>query len=247
MFISNSQIALDPDGDVPLYKEIAALLRGEIMSGRWKPGARIPTEKVLAKELGVSLGTLRNAILELVRAGLLHRQQGRGTFVHGARFNNSMTRFFRYTRRDLNTPLIPKTTMLKQALVGADEQVARAFGLTPGTQIAHVRRLRTFEDEPFLLHDSYFPVAVWERISGADFTVPSLYDLLQEDYDIHIRAADEYLNADVAKGDEADILNIPPGTAIVRLERWAYTFDEQLLEFRRSIGRGDHFRYHARL
>ncbi len=232
--------------DAPLYRDIATSLQRRISSGEWRPGERIPTEADLEALFGASRGTVRLAIAELVRQGLLHRQSGRGTFVLGPEFAD-LTRFFRYERSDSPSPIVPQVRELARGIVPADDGVAAALGISPGVPVAHVRRLRSYQDEPFLLIDSYFPMVIWRQIAAADFNIYPFYDYLRNTFAFYIIAAEEFLTAGLAAPDEADLLGIERGDAIVRLERFASSFGDERVEYRRCAGRGDHFRYHVRL
>src|SRR5512134_2273115 len=66
---------------VPLYVRVREAIRDRIAAGEWKPGDLIPAESKLLDVFAVSRATIRQALLELVREGLLVRKQGRGTFV----------------------------------------------------------------------------------------------------------------------------------------------------------------------
>ena len=71
----------NPDNHLPAYARISQSLRRQIESKAWQPGDLIPTESRLSKEHGVSIGTVRKALQELVIAGFLYRVQGKGTYV----------------------------------------------------------------------------------------------------------------------------------------------------------------------
>lgn len=232
---------------LPLYRGIASALRRRIEAGTWKPGERIPTEPVLADELGASQGTVRLAILELVKAGLLRRHQGRGTFVLGARLDHSFSRFFRYTRPGSDARIVPETAPLRSRLARPTPEVARALKLSPRDRVGWVRRVRSFDGEPFLLIDSYFPAPLWRRLRAADLRAVSLYGVLHQRLGIHIARADEVLRADVAGAEEAALLRIGRGAPVIRVERHAFTFGNRPFEYRRSVGRGDRFQYHISL
>jgi GntR family transcriptional regulator len=232
--------------DAPLYRDIARALEAGIRAGEWKPGDQIPTEAALEARFGASRGTVRLAVTELVRKHLLHRQPGRGTFVLGAAFED-LTRFFRYERSDSPSPIVPEVRELARAILSADAGVSAALSIPEGEPVAHVRRLRSYQQEPFLLIDSYFPMPAWTQIEAADFNVYPLYDLLRDSFGFYIIAAEEFLTAGLAATGEAGLLGIEPGDAIVRIERIASTFGEERVEYRRCAGRGDHFRYHVRL
>jgi GntR family transcriptional regulator len=232
--------------DAPLYRDIARALEASIRAGDWKPGDQIPTEAELEARFGASRGTVRLAVAELVRQHLLHRQAGRGTFVLGSVFED-LTRFFRYERSDSPSPIVPEARELGRAILPADGCVSAALGIPEGQPVAHVRRLRSYQREPFLLIDSYFTMSAWAQIEAADFNVYPLYDLLRDRFGFYIIAAEEFLTAGLAIREEAALLAIEPADAIVRIERVASTFGEEPVEYRRCAGRGDHFRYHVRL
>lgn len=240
-----SSVRIERTG-APLYRDVYKALERSIAEGRWKPGQQIPTEAELERHFNASRGTLRMAISELVRRGWLHRQAGRGTFVLGPSFQ-SLERYFRYETLSGTGVIRPSNQVLETRIVAADAEVATAMGRASGSKVAWVRRLRCHDSEPFLLIDSYFPMAVWETIRRADFTRYPLYDVFKDDFDLYVVSADEFLRADVAKPEEARMLKVKSGSAVIRLERTACTFENRLVEYRRAIGRADRFRYHVRL
>jgi DNA-binding transcriptional MocR family regulator len=81
-------IKLPPRGQRtgPIYQAIADAIGREIESGRLKPGSRLPTQRVLARQLGVTLTTVTRAYVEAQRRGLLSGEVGRGTFVRPTAF-----------------------------------------------------------------------------------------------------------------------------------------------------------------
>jgi len=230
----------------PLYREIAKVLHGELLKGTWRPGEQIPTEGELEARFGVSRGTLRAAIGELVQAGLLQRQAGRGTFVL-SQFSRSFGAYFGFERRDRPGPIASDTLCLASGVAPAGRRQAEARGLSAGTPVGHVRRLRVHQGEPFLVEDSWFAPPVWARIAGADFTATALYEHLRERFGLHMLSAEEYLTAEPLRAESAALLGAPKGAPAICLERTTRTFDDAAAEFRLSVGRSDKYRYHARL
>jgi GntR family transcriptional regulator len=234
-------------GEGPRYREIAKALHAELLTGAWRPGERIPTEPELERRFGVSRGTLRAGIAELVQAGLLQRQAGRGTFVLSPQFTTSFGAYFGFERRDREGPIDFETRCLARTAVTAGARQARALRLAEGAAIGHVRRLRVHEGSPFLVEDSYFAPSIWSAVQDADFTVAALYEHLRERFDVHMLSAEDYLTAEPAAEEFAALLDIPAGTPAICVERLTLTFNNQPAEFRLSVGRSDRFRYHARL
>ena len=232
--------------DAPLYRDVATALERAIRDGLWKAGEQIPTESELEQRFRASRGTLRMAVSELVRKGLLHRQPGRGTFVLGPSFD-SLERYFRYERLAGDERIQPRNEVLDQRMVAADPEAAAALGVAPRSEVAFLRRLRFHQEEPFLLVDSYFHPEAWALVAGADFSGTPLYDVFKNEFGLYVVSADEFLRASLASPEEARMLQVERGTAVIRLERTAFTFEARPIEYRRAVGRGDRFRYHVRL
>jgi GntR family transcriptional regulator len=231
----------------PLYRQAELTLLKNIKAGRYKAGQPIPTEKELAKDHGVSQGTMRLAILELVNAGVLYRKQGVGTFIAGLRLDQSADRFFRYGLHNEAKLLAPETRLLEKGTVEADSRIAEALNIKPKTKAGWLRRLRLYSGEPFLYYDSFFPLQIWTRMHNCDFAASNLYEHMQQQCDISIVRADEYLSPALATKEDHRILGSKVGSPVVRLERHSFGFQSKKIEFRISVGRGDNFSYHVRL
>lgn len=186
------------------------------------------------------------AVAELVKKGLLFRKPGRGTFVLGPELE-TVTRFFRFERSDAVRPIVPETQLRGQAKVPADAEVSAALQLPLQTEVALVHRLRSYGGQPFLIVDSYFTPEAWKKIHKADFESWPLYDILKNQFGFFIISADEFLSPGLATADEAEMLGVDQGAAVIRLERISYSFEAEPVEYRRAVGRGDNFRYHVHL
>jgi GntR family transcriptional regulator len=230
----------------PLYRDVAEALERALRERVWTPGEQIPTEAELEKRFGASRGTLRMAISELVRKGMLHRQPGRGTFVLGPEFQ-TLERYFQIERLDRHSPIVPVPKTLERRIVKADERAASGLRIAPGERVGYVRRLRFHENEPFQVVDSFFHMDVWRQIERTDFDIHAVYDQFKDSFGIYVVHADEFLRGDLATKAEAKLLKLAAGSPVLRLERLAYSFGEQPVEYRRSVGRSDHFHYHVRL
>ena len=65
----------------PKYRQLKEIIKKEINKGKLKPGDQIPPEEKIAQRHGVSLGTVRQAMAELVNETLIYKEQGKGTFI----------------------------------------------------------------------------------------------------------------------------------------------------------------------
>lgn len=74
-------VTIDPEGERPLYEQIASVLRGRILEGELLPGRPLPSEQAIKQEFGVSRGTARKAAGLLAADGLIRMSPGRGHYV----------------------------------------------------------------------------------------------------------------------------------------------------------------------
>lgn len=116
-------MSIDKNGSEPLYKQIREDIRRKMMNKEIVPGEPLDTEVVLAKKYGVSIITVRNAILDLVNEGLLYRIRGKGTFV-----NPSYSSSVQKTNENLIAFVVPFFNELVSSLMEGIERITQVFG-----------------------------------------------------------------------------------------------------------------------
>jgi GntR family transcriptional regulator len=232
---------------VPLYYQAKTRFSDFIRSGNLKPGDIIPPEQKLCSELGVSRGTVRMAIGELVQEGVLRREQGRGTFIVGPRLDKSLLAYFKFAERDTSEEIIPDSQILKIENVSPPLEVAKALEITAKETVVRIKRLRTVKGAPFIFQVSFFPKKQFPRLNRINTNVPSLYDFISDRYGIHIMAVEEYLTAGIPDNEARKMIGLEDGAPVVIIERIAFTTNEKPVEFRRSVGRADRYHYRVRL
>jgi DNA-binding GntR family transcriptional regulator len=147
---------LDRTGPVPLYFQVSSRLETAIRSGELPPGSRLENEIAIGQRLGLSRPTVRRAIQELVNIGLLVRRRGIGTQV----VQGQITRQVELTSlfEDLkSTSREPGTDVLLHEVEPANELVAERLGVAVGSDIVHLRRLRTSGGVAIALLENYLP------------------------------------------------------------------------------------------
>lgn len=241
-------VAQKPDDRLPLYLRLHDDLKGRIEGGEWKPGTMLPAETVLAEEYGVALGTLRKAVAELADNGLVERRQGRGTFVRRPQFGNSLFRFFRL-QDEAGRPMMPDSRILARRQAPLPAAAAAALGLAAGAPGIYLVRLRLVDGEPILAEEVWLDPALF----GAILTLPEdafgalLYPLYEERFGQLVVGADEDLSVKKAAPDAARLLGVAPGSSLIVIERLAFGYGRRPLEWRRSAGPADRFRYHVEI
>lgn len=203
----------------------------------------LPAEPVLAEQYGVSVGTLRRVLSDLAADGFLDRQQGRGTTVRRASFGDSLFRFFRVG--DADTVEIPESRILTRDETTADAEVAAGLGLHVGGRVLHLTRLRLAHSEPLLVEDIWLPLPAATAIATVpvDELGPLLYPEYERRWGVLIGSASEQLSITTARPAQAEHLRCNDGDPLVQIDRVARTHAGDAVEFRRSFGRADTFRY----
>ncbi len=235
---------LPQDARLPLYHRLRDEMLGRITRGEWRPDQAIPTEAELTRAYGVSTGTVRKAVEMLVADGLLERNQGRGTFVRRPSFDNSLFRFFRLLSSQ-GKRIVPDGKVLARSLGTPPEAVAEALRLEPGARAIRLDRLRLLGGAVVLVEEIWLPETAFAKLMDID--IAEFGNLLYPFYEAHcgrvVASARETLTVDAADAETARTLGIAEGRPVVVIDRLALGYDRQPLEWRRSTGAADTFRY----
>lgn len=232
-------------GSISLYMQIKELLTARIGSGEWLPGSIIPSEINLALELGVSQGTVRKAITELVESNVLTRRQGRGTFVSYHDTNRALFHFFHITDNK-GHKVLPDSRLLHCRRKPASRMEASKLQLAKGTQVVKIERVRDFSAKPTMIETITLPAAPFGELGReGNYNLPNtLYELYEKHYGITIHSADEHLRAVAASKHDARLLDLEVGTPLLEIERVALTLDKNPVELRISRCSTKHHHYH---
>ena len=232
---------------LPLYRRIETDLRDRIRSGDLPPGARVDTELELIERYGVSRATVRQALGGLIADGSFEVRRGLGTFVAAARFEHTIGGFYSYSREIERHGRQPRTQVLGLGLEPADETVAAALGIAPGTAVVALRRIRLADDEPLVVETSRLPAVRFPGLEAVDFSTARLYDTLTTAYGCRPIRARETFEPILLSASEAELLGQRRGEPALRVERVAFDQDDQPIEHCRSTVRGDRYRYAVEL
>ncbi len=226
----------------PLYKQVYSVLTARLVDGHWKPSEPIPSEMALAKELGVSQGTVRKALNQMVAENLLQRQQGKGTFVAEHTQESSLFRFFRL-REPHGESLIPKTQVLASIRRAANAYERKMLNLDAKAQVVELLRLRFLLEEPVICEKVIQPLSVFPDIDKESVLPNSLYTLYQEKYGISIVSVNDELKATTLPEEFADHLGLPAGAPVLKVERASSHIDGRVVELSHAYCSTEHFIY----
>lgn len=230
------------NGRIPRYHRIAEALRDQIRDGSLAAGERLDNQRKLARDFGVTLMTLRQALDVLEREQLIARQHGLGTFVAAPSIDYDILQLNRFAG-DLSARGEHVTTrVLGSRFVGADRRVARALGLGIGTRVLVLERLRLVDERPLSLQRSYLPAPIGEEVVRADLSLTPLRQILEFKLGIVIARARETVSAVRLPRREARELGCRTGAPAFGSERVSLDTAGQPVVFDHVFIPGDRFR-----
>lgn len=237
---------MDVASKEPKYYRVKRELLDELASGKLGVGDEFYSEPELQERYGFSRGTVRKALEELQQEGYLIRLSGKGTFVARmprSRGIEALSQFFRRAH------LEPHTVVLEQGLIRAEEAEGRAmegFGIQPETQVIRISRLRLGDGEPLAIQTVYLQPKDCPGLLEEDL-IQSLIALYRDKYDRRLFTADEILRVVPAEPEEAQLLEIAEGTAVVTRDRVSYDQENRPFEVLHAVDRAERFEYRYRI
>jgi GntR family transcriptional regulator, phosphonate transport system regulatory protein len=194
---------------VALWRQIADRLQHDIGAGIYPPGGRLPTEADLSQQFKVNRHTVRRALEELSRGGLVRVEQGRGSFVAEDVLDYAVearTRFSEWIRRH---NMEPSGRLLQLKETAADSHIASGLGIRPGSRVVLLERLGFADDRPVSLSQHYFPTARLPGVLEALRTSATITEALKavgvSDYLRQITR----VTARLPNAEEAELLRMP--------------------------------------
>ena len=219
-------------------EEISARIR----SGELAPGGRIPSERELALEQGISRMTARAAVDLLARRGLVERRERSGVFVARPKIEQSLDTVAGLSDQLGARGVVPGAEVLDARTVSAgelgDAEVVSRLGLSDEEGVHVILRVRTGDDEPLVLEETYLPADLWPGLLDKDLS-GSLYALARERYGLSVADARQELEPTPLDSEAATMLGVRPDLPALRVTRTAWNARGQAIEFARDLHRGD--------
>ncbi|HET8727378.1 MAG TPA: GntR family transcriptional regulator [Alphaproteobacteria bacterium] len=235
-------LKLDLDSPTPLYRQLQHRLREAVERGILKVGDALPGERYLAQSMGVSRVTVRRAIDDLVNDGLLVQRQGAGTFV-ATRVVQPLSLLTSFSEDMLARGMRPSSVWLEKAIGRATPEEAMALNLPPGAEVVRLARVRIADGTPMALERASVPRRF---LPDPEEVTASLYEAMKT-RGVHPVRALQRLRAEQILRPDAEHLQVPPGAAVLYIERRAFAADGTPVEFTRSRYRSDLYDFVAEL
>jgi GntR family transcriptional regulator len=204
-------------------------------------GEAIPSERQLSVDLGVSRLTVRAALDELVREGHLSRRRGAGTFVSEPKIAQELT-MTSFTDDMRRRGLAPASRTLELKVVPANARLGRVLHVSPAEPVVTAKRLRLADGETMAIEELHVREELVPGLTGRDLEQHSFYELLRNRYGIVIAGGVQAIEPTVTNEEESAALGVPLHSPAFLFERITRDGDGDVIEYVRSIYRGDRYR-----
>lgn len=238
---------IDPRSALPLYAQVEAALAAAVADGTFTPGSLLPNETALIRRYGVSRTTIRQAIQDLVRRGLVEIRRGIGTFVLQPKITQELTELTGFVEDMRALGHRPTARVVDHRVLPSSAAVARHLEMKAGTEVVRIQRVRLANEVPVSFDETYLPREIGEKVLENDLETKPIFTLLEEKYGTPLIEAEYRLEAVSADTKVARALGVRPGSPIFLIERTSFTEGNRPVDYERLHYRGDQVRFRTRL
>ncbi len=232
---------------VPLYTQIREILRARIFDGTYKAHEQMPSESELMRSFEVSRITVRQALGDLQKQGLIFKIHGKGTYVSQPKAFQNLAKLQGFGEAMSSMGYETFSKVVNFRVLPADKTVAKKLDLAENEMVAEIRRVRYLNRSPISLDVSYLPRQIGERLIKEDLTNRDIFLILENDYGYALDQAELQIEAMLADESLGRLIQLEEGSPILRIERLTFTADNQPLDFEYLYYRGDAFQYRLRI
>ncbi|MBP0589492.1 GntR family transcriptional regulator [Paraburkholderia sp. LEh10] len=236
------------DSPIPLYRQIKDTLRVGILSGEYAPHSRMPSESELQTMFAVSRITIRQALGDLEKEGLIFKVHGKGSFVSQpkAAFQDIATlQGFAEAMSGSGHEIVNHVMSFRIARASA--QVASKLALPDGANVVEIHRVRLLNREPVSYEVTFLPEQLGEKLKRADLSARDIFLILENDCGIALGSADLSIDAISASASIARALKIKVGAPMLRIERLTHDSRGHPIDFEYLYFRSGTFKYRLRI
>lgn len=239
---------IDKTSPIPYHYQLTEIVRRLISQEQWRQGDKLPSEREFCETFAISRITVRKALDSLAAEGLVRTNKGIGTFVSEKKYPERWTSFpIGFTDSLASQGYRIETQVLTLETIPPAEKILKELGLSPGSLVVHLHRLRFIAQEPILIVSSYLPQHLVPGIEQNDFTHQSLYQVLRSSYGLQIDRVKRGIEAVAATEQEAMLLHVAAGAPLLQIESISFTPDGKPVEYFLAKRRGDRTRFELEL
>ena len=220
---------LDHKSPVPLHAQVEDLIRIMSKDPEYRYGKFLPNEIDLAKKLGISRNTLRQAMNKLVYEGVLVRKKGIGTKFAEKSVDTHIRSWLSFSQEMEAKGIKIKNFEIGTEWIESNKDLSAFFGIPEKTLLLKMVRLRGREEGPIVYFESYFHPRI--GLTGKEDYSRPLYEILEEDYSIIVKVSKEEISAIAADAFLSKKLNVKKGDPVLKRKRMVFAPGERPVEY----------------
>lgn len=233
-------------GVSPLYTQIREALRSRILDGTYPPHSRVPSEAQMMAAFNVSRITIRQALNDLQKDGLIFKVMGKGSFVTKPKVFQSLSKLQGFGEAMAPSGYETYSRLLSATEVLTNQTIAERLGLDAGSTVFEIQRLRFLNREPISVDVSYFPLEIGQRLAQEDLVSRDIFSILENDMGCNLTHAELQIEAIPAAESLAEYLQVEESVPLLKIERLTYA-DSIPVDFEYLYFRGDAFKYRLKV
>ena len=238
---------LNKKSSLPLYLQLKEILQSKIESSELKPHARLPSERELAEEFGISRMTVRQTLSELAHQGLVYAIVGKGTYVAEPKIDQNLQLLTSFTEDMRNRGLRASSRLLRADLIPASPKLADILHIQHRAEVVKLERLRLADNIPLCLETPHLPHHLCPDILQHDLESRSLYAILRNEYGLKLGEASQTIEAALANEREIELLHLHAPSPVLLIERKTLLDGGHVIEYVKSAYRGDRYKFYTTL
>jgi GntR family transcriptional regulator len=215
---------------IPLYIQIAEIIKNKITNKQLKPGQSIGSQRQLEKEFSVSTVTVRQAINLLEKEGLVVTKHGKGTYVKPVKFNENLINLQSLSEVMTEKGLKPMVSVIKISKVVTPSNSQAGYWERFGSECLYIERLHSVNNKPIAFAQIYLPYSIGKSLTKEELEERTVYDLIENKLCIKLGEAEQLIEACPADKKLAEFLKVNQGYPLLRAERVSFDFKGLPLE-----------------
>ena len=235
-----TSINIDHNLKIPLYHQLKEEIKKKILSGEYKNGDLIHSEKEFMELYDFSSTKIRRALNDLVHEKYLERKAGKGTFVKFLKVTRNLKRIIGVTSNMLEMGLTPTTNVLSLKVKPANIFALERLGLKKGAEIYELKRLRLANDEPMMLETRYIRKDLCPELDKHQLT-SSLWQVFETQFNLRPVRHIQGMRVTTVTGESAKLLDLKEGATVFLIRGVTFTRDNTPIECEESLYRADKY------
>lgn len=239
--------AFESASPLPLYQQIKETLRSAILDGKYAPHSRMPSESELQSMFDVSRITIRQALGDLQKEGLIFKVHGKGSFVSQPKAVQNITSLQGFAEAMAGDGNEIVNRVVSFAFVPANAEVAARLGLEKGANVAEIHRVRLLNRAPTSYEITFLPESLGKKLARADLAARDIFLILENDCGVALGSADLSISAIAARAPVTRALEIKRDMPVLCVQRLTHDREGRPIDFEYLYLKGDAVQYQLRV